>query len=148
MIHEPRVSVVKEDPFRRQGPDGIELLLEDRLARSEGADVRPADRGDQRVMGVGKAGQRSDLAGVIHRDLDDGPTVIGMDGEKGQGNADVVVEISPRRAGRSLFRENRGQPILRRGLPLIVTMIRSPTLRGATRPQRAARGRVVHQDQR
>ena len=74
------------------------------------------DRGDDRHLRLGHAGQRPDLAGVVHPQLED--TVVGVGGQARQAERDaqMVVEIAGRRGGRALAGQGHAQRLLGPGL--------------------------------
>ena len=88
-----------------------------RRAVKTAADVRPLRIIDQRGIGAGDAGERGQLAGVVHAHFDHSVALVAQ-GEQGERQADVVVEIARRcqhRIGAELGAQHGGQHFLHGG---------------------------------
>jgi hypothetical protein len=92
------------------------LLARDRLDASQVADMRRRDCRDHRDVRTGEAGERSDLAWLVHADLGDvEPRVLGQ-ARQGERHAPMVVVGGDRRVGARLRGERGAQHLLGRGL--------------------------------
>src|SRR4030095_14773248 len=77
------------DPAWQQRFGEHSFLPRDGLAAAEVLDVGDADVGDDGDVRCGQRGQRCDLAGMIHADLEDTDLVAAARTEQGQGQTDV-----------------------------------------------------------
>ena len=56
--------------------------------------MRGADVGDEADVGAGDIGKEADFVGVVHAHFEHGALGVGVEAEKGEGKADVVIEIA------------------------------------------------------
>ena len=92
------------------------LLVGDRLFRAHEADMRRSDIGHDADMGLDLAGQRLDLAGMVHADLEHAVARFARQAGQADGHADMVVERGRAGRGRRLGRQHGAQRILGAGL--------------------------------
>ena len=89
------VAVEEGDAIRGEGGDEFEFGARDAgVALLKVLNVRGTDVGDDAPIGRGDAGQRSDLAGVIHSHFDDGDFVLRGEAEELQRQAEVIIQIA------------------------------------------------------
>jgi len=102
--------------FRHAGEDAA-LLVGDRLLATKVADMDRPDIGDDPDMRLDLAGQRFDLAGVIHADLKHAVARLARQAREADRHADMVVVAGHAGGGRRFRRQHRAQGILGAGLP-------------------------------
>ena len=96
LVHEAFVVGIDEDEAVLAGEPAVELGLghDHTLEGAEAFEVSTADVGDEAAVGVGDAAEEFYLAGVVGTHLDNGHLGVLGDGEQGEGDAEVVVEVA------------------------------------------------------
>ncbi len=94
------IAVQHRDPARLQPFEDRGLLAGDALEAVEGLQMRGGHGGDHRHVRARQAGQRRDLAGVVHADLDHRELGVARHPRQRQRHAPVVVVAGDRGMGR------------------------------------------------
>ena len=111
-----RVGRQHRNAVRLQRTQDLGLFVGDRLDRAEIADMRLLHRGDDRDMRPREAGQRRDLARMVHADLGDAERGVRRQTRQRQRQAPMVVVRRDRGVRAAERRQDGAQHLLRRGL--------------------------------
>ena len=89
----------------------------DPVDRPDAFEVHRADRGDHRSVGAGEAAQLGDLAEPAHAHLDEAELRVGLEAAERERDAELGVEARLGRDRPGDGGAERGEDVLRRGLP-------------------------------
>ena len=110
------VAIEHRDRIGLHAGEQAGFLVGDRLFRAHVTDMRRLDVGDHADMGLDQPGQRLDLAGMVHADLEHAVPRVARQAREADRHADVVVVAGDAGRGRRLCRQQGTQSVLGAGL--------------------------------